>query len=235
MSEQPTPTQLPLTLAVTSSTGVMGVALGRTAADAIEVEVPTDRRHAEEMSPRLQEVLDQGGVSLQDIERLAIDVGPGRFTGLRVGLATVRALAFALDIPVVGMSSLLVLAAGVSLDDAGQSHTGPITAVVDARRAEVFQQTFVAGAPVGEPQVGTPEDLASAADGLVVGDGADRYAEHYGAIAGLTVASGKNPRAAAMLTIAAHQPGMPGIDIAPLYLRDPDAKPNIKTRPVAAS
>ncbi len=225
---------LPLTLAVTSSTGVMGVALGRTAADAIEVEVPTDRRHAEEMSPRLQEVLDRGNTTLQDIERLAIDVGPGRFTGLRVGLATVRALAFALDVPVVGMSSLAVLAAGVALDNAERS-AGPITAVIDARRAEVFQQTFVDGEPITEPQVGTPEDLARTAQGLVVGDGVDRYSEHYQAVGGLVIAADRNPRAAAMLALAGPATGIPGTEIQPLYLRDPDAKPNIKTRPVAAS
>lgn len=226
---------LPLTLAVTSSTGVMSVAVGRNSSDAIEVEVPTDRRHAEEMSPRLQEVLDRAGVTLGDVQRLAIDIGPGRFTGLRVGLATVRALAFALEVPVVGMSSLAVLAAGVELNSTENQVTGPITAVVDARRAEVFQQTFVDGLAAGEPLVGTPEDLAAVAQGVVVGDGVDRYAEHYSEGKGLTVLSGKNPRAAAMLVLAGNAPGVPGTDIQPLYLRDPDAKPNIKTRPVAAS
>ena len=228
----------PLTLAVTSSTGVMSVALGRGAQDAIEIVVPTDRRHAEEMGPRIQELLDTGGVRLADVERLAVDIGPGRFTGLRVGLATVRALAFALDVPVVGLTSLAVLAAGAgsAMTGAGSAGSegavGPITAVVDARRAEVFQQTFVDGGPVGDAVVDTPEVLAADAAGLVVGDGADRYADQYRAVPGLTVVLGGNPSAATMLALAGDTPGQPGTEIKPLYLRDPDAKPNIKTRPV---
>lgn len=232
----------PLTLAVTSSTGAMGVALGRSVTDAIEVEVLTDRRHAEEMSPRLQEVLDRTGVSLKDIERLVVDIGPGRFTGLRVGLATVRALAFALDVPVVGLTSLAILGAGYGVDSVGIDDSGAIgdgvdnqavTAVIDARRAEVFQQSFVAGVPVGDPQVGPPEVLAKTASGVVVGDGVDRYIEHYEPVAGVTVAGGRNPSAAAMLSLAGSLPGVFGTDIQPLYLRDPDAKPNIKTRQTA--
>ncbi|MEM7325614.1 MAG: tRNA (adenosine(37)-N6)-threonylcarbamoyltransferase complex dimerization subunit type 1 TsaB [Actinomycetota bacterium] len=225
-------TERPVTLAVTSSTGVMSIALGRGVADAVEIDVPTERRHAEEMSPRLQEALARAGMAFGDVERLAVDVGPGRFTGLRVGLATVRALAYALDLPVVGLSSLQILAAG-ALSDTGEWPDEPVTAVIDARRAEVFQQTFVGGEPVAGPAVGQPEELNASAAGLVLGDGADRYAEHYDR-SGLHHRRDRNPRAASMLVLAGTSAGVTGTAITPLYLRDPDAKPNIKTRPVAS-
>ncbi len=223
-----------LTLAVTSSTGVMGLAIGRVSEAAVEqasdVEVFTDRRHAEEIGPRLQELLDGAGVAIADLERLVIDIGPGRFTGLRVGLASVRALGFALDVPLIGVTSLAVLAASAEAGD------GTVTAVIDARRNEVFQQTFTDGAPVSEAVVGKPEDLAGEAGGVIVGDGVDRYVDIYRAAAsatGATVATDRHPRAAVMLSMSRGVPGKPGTEVQPLYLRDPDANPNIKTRPTA--
>ena len=82
-------------------------------------------------------VLSAAGWEIGDVEKFAVDVGPGRFTGLRVGLATVRALAFANDAPVVGVTSLEILAA---------EHGGSVVVVVDARRQEVFQQLVVRSA-----------------------------------------------------------------------------------------
>lgn len=234
-----------ITLAVTSSTGVMGIAIGevdeRSARTLGSVEITTDRQHAEELSPRLLALLDKTGLTLADVDRLVIDVGPGRFTGLRVGLASVRALGFALDRPVIGLTSLAVLAAGAAGDggaDAGGAgagaDVGPVTAVIDARRAEVFQQTFEAGMPVAAATVGDPEVLARSARGLVVGDGVDRYAEHYQTVEGVTVVGGRNPNAEVMLGLSQGVVGKPGTEVEPLYLRDPDANPNIKTRPGAS-
>ncbi len=223
-----------LTLAVTSSTGVMGLAIGRVSDSGVEdrsdIEVFTDRRHAEEIGPRLQDLLEAAGVVIGDLERLVIDIGPGRFTGLRVGLASVRALGFALDIPLIGVTSLAVLAASAEVGDEA------VTAVIDARRSEVFQQSFSAGAPVSEAVVGKPEDLAPLAGGAIVGDGVDRYIEIYRAAAeksGADVLTERHPRAAIMLEMSRGLPGKPGTEIQPLYLRDPDANPNIKTRPTA--
>lgn len=226
-----------LTLAVTSSTGVMGLAVGRVSDGHVghlgEVVVVTDRRHAEEISPRLQMLLADAGVALRDIDLLAIDVGPGRFTGLRVGLATVRALAFSLDRPVIGLSSLTVLAAGTA-SEVSNGAGDTVTAVIDARRNEVFQQTFTGGSASGPAVVGGAETLAAQARGVVVGDGLDRYLDHYRAAAARTGAipvTEQNPRAATMLELCRGVDGEPGTSIQPLYLRDPDANPNIKTRP----
>ena len=227
-----------LTLAVTSSTGVLSLAIGRVADGATELlaqsEVVTERRHAEEISPRLAELLATAGVGFGDLDRLAVDVGPGHFTGLRVGVATVRALAFALDRPVVGLSSLAILAAA-QWDGA---EAGPVTAVIDARRGEVFQQTFTASGPGGPPSVVAPEEGARSAVGLVVGDGVDRYPELYRAAAGTTGARpelGVTLAARAMLELSQGRPGSAGTTIVPDYLREPDAVANIRTRVGAGS
>ncbi|MEM9564918.1 MAG: tRNA (adenosine(37)-N6)-threonylcarbamoyltransferase complex dimerization subunit type 1 TsaB [Actinomycetota bacterium] len=225
-------------LAVTSSTGVMGLAVGRVGENVavesvFDVEVPTERRHAEELTPLLHELLATAGLTPADLGWLAVDVGPGRFTGLRVGLATVRGLAFALGVPVVGVTSLEILAAGAP--------AGPVTAVVDARRQEVFQQRFIDGAADGEARVGPPEELARSARGVVLGDGFDRYRDLYllpgtdqdgPDVVGL---DGRHPRAVDLLALAAGRSAGPGVDVRPRYLREPDAVANVRTRPEAVA
>jgi len=216
-----------LCLAVTSSTSVVGVAVGRAgapAAEAVASVVATDRRHAEELTPLVARTLADAGLTLDQIECFAVDVGPGRFTGLRVGLATVRTLALAAGRPVVALSSLEILAAA--------EPDRPVVAVVDARRGEVFQQRFGPDGAEGPPVVGRPEVVAPSAAGgdqsglVVVGDGADRYPAWYGA--GLR--PGREPSAAVMVTLAGHHLASPGHLVAPVYLRDPDVHINVTTR-----
>jgi len=194
-----------ISLAVTTSTATVGVAVGDgEQVLGFEQEI-TERRHAEELAPMIQRVLQASSVSMAEISRFVVDVGPGRFTGLRVGLATIRTLALALDKAVV-----------------------PLMVSVDARRGEVFQQHFVAGLARGKPQVGAPEKLVPSLDGVVVvGDGVDRYPELYGA-AGV---AGCQVQADVMLSLAGAREAVAGVAVEPLYLREPDANPNVKTRP----
>lgn len=207
-------------LAVTSSTAVVGVAAAIDGRVVASDQVVTDRRHAEELTPMLGAVLAAAGWEATDLDVLAVDVGPGRFTGLRVGLATVRALALAVDVPVVGVTSLEILAA---------EHRGPVVAVIDARRNEVFQQRFVDNEPVGPPAVGAAADLVGRIEigDTVVGDGADRYAEVY---RGHVAVVGRDPLATTLVRLAADRPGHPGHLVEPLYLRGADVQINIKTR-----
>lgn len=211
-------------LAVTSSTAVVGVAAATDDGPQIRSvafeQITTDRRHAEELTPMIAAVLADAGWSVEDVDVFAVDVGPGRFTGLRVGLATVRALALAFGAPVVGVSSLEILAA---------DHDGSVTAVIDARRSEVFQQRFVDGAAVGSAGVGPAVDMVSLVlDGdAVLGDGADRYAEVY---SGAAHVAGREPQATTLARLAFARPALPGRQIEPLYLRDADVQINIKTR-----
>lgn len=223
------------TLAVSSSTGIMTVGVGFGSALVAEMVIEAERRHAEELGPALERVTTEAGIGLGDLERLVVDVGPGRFTGLRVGLATVRALSFALDVPVVGLTSLEILAAAGSAT--GIDSSTPVTAVVDARRREVFQQTFVDGEPDGEAVVGSADELAAQAKGLVVGDGVDRYPDPYRDRSrvepDLRVVTGLVPTVAAMLALAQHRKPVIGTEVNPFYLRDPDVNPNVTLRPRA--
>jgi tRNA threonylcarbamoyladenosine biosynthesis protein TsaB len=149
----------------------------------------------------------QAGARTRDIEALAVGIGPGSFTGVRVGLATARGLALALDIPVAGVSTLSALAAGAP---------GALP-VVDARRREVFLMR-------GEPLVLPPEELDLTPGTVCVGSGAVRYRLLLEA-AGAEIPADQDdrhlPRARFHAQLA--RDFGPGDLVEPLYLRVPDA------------
>ncbi|MFV0259258.1 MAG: tRNA (adenosine(37)-N6)-threonylcarbamoyltransferase complex dimerization subunit type 1 TsaB [Acidimicrobiales bacterium] len=226
-------------LAMTTSTAVVGVGVGPVGpgpgaggpAGVVSREIATDRRHAEELTPIVATVLAEAGVTPDQIEVLVVDSGPGRFTGLRVGLATAKGLAVALRVPVVVLTSLEILAGG--------EPDRPVVAVVDARRRVGYQPRFDDGSGVDADdrvaagaRVGLPADRAPAARGVpVVGDGADRYADLYGGSNGATVRTGRSPSPAVMLRLAAGRVARAGAEVLPQYLRQPDVTINIRTRP----
>ena len=151
------------------------------------------------------------------VERIAVGIGPGGFTGLRIGIATARALAQARDLPLVGVSSLAALAA---------PHDGPVVAVIDARRGEVF----AASPGVFEPVAIAPDALAAriVAGSLAVGDGAVRFRAELER-AGATVPADDSPlhRVSALEVCRLGAAGEPADRDAllPDYRREPDAKP----------
>ena len=201
-------------LAIESATDMVGVALVRDDGPAAERVHVGGRAHAELLIPSVVEVCAVSGCSIADIDVIAVDVGPGLFTGLRVGVATAKALGQALSVGLVAVSSLDILAAA-ALDLAG-SHPadGPptVVSVVDARRGEVFAAAYPFAAadptaPAGhavdpaavrhdrsEPI--SPADLETwlvelaGAHGrvTVVGDGAVRYHRQLVTHAGLDLA-----------------------------------------------
>ena len=153
-------------------------------------------------------LLRQGGAHPRDLDALAIGIGPGSFTGLRVGLATARGLALALDLQGAGVSTLDALAAGAP---------GAVP-VVDARRREIF--TLVDG----QPAVLLPSDIAVPAGATFVGDGALRYRallEEQGAVVPPDGDERHRPRARFHAQLA--RDFGPVEEIEPLYLRVPDA------------
>ena len=152
-------------------------------------------------------LLRQGGVRADAIDALAVGIGPGSFTGVRVGLATARGLSLALDVPVAGVSTLAALAAGAP----------GATPVIDARRGEVFVLQ-------DEPRVLPPIDLQLEHGTLCVGDGAVRYRgvlEEKGAEVPPDGDERHVPRARFHARLAREFGSVEAVE--PLYLRVPDA------------
>lgn len=174
------------------------------------------RGHQERLAPMAQRVLAEAGLAPDRLERIGATVGPGSFTGLRVGIAFAKGLASALSIPAVGVGSLEALAAEAD---------GLVAAAIDARRDQVYLQMFDDGVALMAPDVlplGTAAarlaELAMGRTLTLVGSGAPLLAD---AAPGATLLTpeGCDARQVARLT-AARTPA----PIRPLYLRAPDAK-----------
>ena len=180
-------------------------------------------RHGELLSPGIVAVLDQAWVQRQDLTAIAVGVGPGPFTGLRVGLVTARTLALALDIPVYGVCTLDVLAARAV--DAGTVQ-GPFLVATDARRKEVYWASYdVTGSRLDGPHVSKPADVASALP--VVGSGAALYPEAFPHAAGPV-----HPDAGVLAQVVTDERAEL-LDPEPLYLRRPDVAAPGRPKPVS--
>jgi len=171
------------------------------------------RRHGELLAPAVSGVLADAGVDRRALTRVAVGVGPGPFTGLRVGLVTARMLGATLGVPVVGVCTLDVLA----LQAAEDGLAGPFRVVTDARRKEVHWAAYdtVGGLHrVEGPHVDRPSAVAF--EGPAVGAGAALYADDFPGHRPPT-----HPAAATLCAWVAR--GLPLVDPEPLYLRRPDA------------
>jgi tRNA threonylcarbamoyladenosine biosynthesis protein TsaB len=181
--------------------------------------------HAAELMPAVARCMDDAGVAWDDLEAIAVGVGPGMFTGLRIGIATARGLSTAGGVELRPVSSLAALAAGAD--------EGPTLALIDARRNEVFAALHDGATTVLEPFAAGPEAVAERLreleiSPLAVGDGAVRFREVLEA-AGATVPTGDSRahvvRALSICRLAAAVEPEPAVAVLPEYLRLPDAKP----------
>ncbi|SDF89252.1 tRNA threonylcarbamoyl adenosine modification protein YeaZ [Blastococcus aurantiacus] len=200
---------LVLALDTATPTLVAGVARWTPEGTAVLAEraVPSGTKHAELLTPAIRAALDDAGVALADLGALVTGLGPGPFTGLRVGIVTAAALADARGLPVIGVCSLDAVGAGAR------------TVVTDARRKEVYWAVYdAAGARVDGPGVVRPDELGR--PGPFVGDPA--FAERLGA-----AVERAEVTTAGLLRAAAPQLADPSsaAPLVPLYLRRPDAVP----------
>ena len=124
-----------LVLGIESASDQCGCALANDGGVIAEARLALPRRHAEALAPQMRFVCEQAGVALGDVDAVAVDCGPGLYTGLRAGLATAKATAAALGVGVVPVGSLEALAFGAG---AGARPGDTILSVLDARRGEVF-------------------------------------------------------------------------------------------------
>jgi tRNA threonylcarbamoyladenosine biosynthesis protein TsaB len=200
-----------------TSTPVTSVAV---LGDGVERELHDDGerpRHAQTLLPLLERVVDDWSA----VERLCVGVGPGGFTGLRLGIATARALSQALELPVVPVSSLDALAA---------PHPGVVAALIDARRGEVFAAVYEDGQRTREPVAIDPHTLARelAPGTLAVGDGAIRFREELERAGMAVPADGSDAHRVSALMVCRLGLGREPVDrdaLLPDYRREPDAKP----------
>jgi tRNA threonylcarbamoyl adenosine modification protein YeaZ len=201
-----------LVLALDTATPTLVAGLGRWSQDGgVEVlaerAVPSGNKHAELLTPAIRGVLDDAGLTMAALDAVVTGLGPGPFTGLRVGIVTALTLADARGLPVVGVCSL---------DAVG---SGSRTVVTDARRKEVYWAAYDAeGRRADGPGVVRPEELG--APGPFVGDPA--FAERLGA-----AVTPADVTTAGLLRAAAPQLADPSSadPLVPLYLRRPDATP----------
>jgi tRNA threonylcarbamoyl adenosine modification protein YeaZ len=174
--------------------------------------------HAEHLMGIVDRVLKQADMKLAMVERIAVTIGPGSFTGIRVGVAAARGFGLALNIPTVGITTLETMAAAQREKTPGR----PVLAAMDAKRGEIYLQSFSADGPaLDEPRAVTIEEaktIAAAFAGEITGSAApllkpDATGEH----------ANKFPISIVARLGAAADPGSG--KPKPLYLRGPDAKP----------
>lgn len=204
-------------LAFDTATAACSVALRRADGELFEVRPPASRllerpAHTTELLPAIVEVSERAGVPLREIERVAVGVGPGAFTGLRIGVATARAIATANQTGLIAVSSLAAL------------DTGDVTPVVDARRSELYFRTAQTDRLIERAEA--IEQIAQA--GLpAIGDGAIKFRAELEAV-GVEVAPDDDLvhviGAAAILDIAAGLAPQAPDEVVPNYIRPPDAK-----------
>lgn len=231
-----------LILAIETAAAQVGTAVATADGVISAAQSGLPRRHAETLAPQIDFVRRQAGVELGDIEAIAVDIGPGLYTGLRVGIASAVSMAWSLGVPMIGVSSLDIVAQGVGVADA------PVVVALDARRGEVFWASYesIDGSVEvrDEPAVAKPDELSAAVQAksvedrpvLVVGDGALRHLDALALPPSARVAhrSLAHPRAEVLaelaLAAADREELVAPSEIEPMYLRRPDAEVNWVTR-----
>ena len=180
--------------------------------------------HSADLLPRAAAALQEAGLGWGDLDALAVGVGPGAFTGLRIGLATARALAAANDVELRPVSSLAALAAGIE---------APLAlALIDAGRGEVFVSLYEGGDELWSPFAAPAEEVAARVraagiDPLAAGNGSVRWGDVLQA-GGVRVVPADQPvhvpSAEAVCRLALDVPATPAEAVLPQYLREPDVQ-----------
>ncbi len=224
-----------LLLAISTSTPTCSVAIGSEDAVIASAELAKPHSHNEFLTPAIAFCAQQAGLSINNVTGVVVDVGPGLFTGLRVGIATAKTIATTLQVPMIAFSSLDLLAFSARLSSAR------IVPVLDARRSEVFTASYraVPGGVVrlSDPRVCSPEALAddllaSGDEVLLLGDGVQKYGPELTVDDRITVGDAdlQFPSAGAAIALArerfVREEFLQPAQVTPMYLRKSDAELN---------
>ena len=195
-----------------------------------EINVNLGRKHTERLLPGLEWIFTELGIEPKELGAIVVGIGPGSFTGLRVGLSTAKGLALSLGIPILGISSLKTLAYAVRF------YPGTILAVLDARKSQVFAQFFTGGEELtspGEPMVIEPEILVKQIPEktLLVGEGVRAYQDLFDSLKAKVRFSGYEfdyPKASMLVQLGIERLNRGEKDsldeLVPIYLRSSDAE-----------
>jgi len=228
-------------LGIETSVEHVGVALGDHRGIRAHSMLASDRRHAESLTPMIEFVMQQAEVEMSDLSAVAVDVGPGLFTGMRVGIAAAQSIAWALELPMIPVCSLDVVAMNAHWSES------VVAASLDARRGEVYWALYrmrgvgVEPLRLTEPVVSAPEDMAvhladRGEDITCVGTGFVRHAALFEDVPWAMMAGEPHafPTAQKIVVLASHRIAADDTvqagEITPMYLRAPDAEINWLTR-----
>ena len=231
-------------LAIETAVERVGVAVGDSAGVRASAMLSSERRHAESLAPMIGFVLGQAGLTVADIDQIAVDAGPGLFTGMRVGLTTAQMMAWALDVPVIPVCSLDALAYGHGPSE------DPVAVALDARRGEVYFALYRESEEHGEPQILRAPEVMSPQDAAIaiadrgettvcIGSGFQRHAQEFETVPWVRNGSAHltMPRAEDVLGLAAlraaREMWTSADAVEPVYLRAPDAEIHWQTREAA--
>jgi tRNA threonylcarbamoyladenosine biosynthesis protein TsaB len=220
-----------------TATAASSVCVLRADGEAFEVDPPVERLfeppgHARELMPAIDQAMREAGLGFADLDAIAVGIGPGMFTGLRIGIATAHGLAHGRGIPLHPVSSLAALAEGISNANANaNAKDQPMLPLIDARRGELFAAAYRGADELEPPFVGSPAEVVARAPqgALAAGDGSIRFREALES-AGILVAPGDSRmhvvRGLHICRLGAAAAPTPPEAVVPCYLRAPDAKPS---------
>lgn len=229
-------------LGIDTATAATGVCVLRDYGEAFEVlpappAAAAPPGHARELMPAVIACLERAGLDGPQLDAIGVGVGPGTFTGLRIGVASARALAGAWSLDLRPVSSLAALAAGLAeagaLPEGDAAARGSVLSLIDARRGEVFAALFEAGVERWPPFAAAPEAVAgrvaeAGLNPLAVGDGSVRFRDALEAVGIRVAPDGSRAhvvRGLSICRLAGRAEPAPPEAVVPDYIRSPDAKP----------
>ncbi len=235
--------QKPVTIAIETSSRIGSVALGVQGNLLAEITFSQPLRHSSELLPSIQALLDQHGFTSRHIGQVFISIGPGSFTGLRIAVATAKAMALANHVRIVPVSTLDIMAANTTAATAGQFYS--IATIVDAKRNKFFVAGYKAPTchtpwthvpeKILDDCLMTPQEfldtfVATHGPVAILGDGLVYYANRFASDA-VTVLDQSlwSPKARAVLSLgqtkAEQELFVDAMTLTPRYLRSPQATP----------
>jgi tRNA threonylcarbamoyladenosine biosynthesis protein TsaB len=221
----------PVVLGFDTAGSACSVAVGRVGAVLADEWQEMRHGHAEALLPMIDRVVNAAGLDPSAIDRIAVSVGPGGFTGIRAGLAAAHGLALATGAQLVGVSSFAAVSALLPETE------GVLLVALDSRREDPYVQLFVDGIPSGEAAAVPPDDLARFVDAAIgdtplriAGDAAEAAAAVLGTRLGVTLIGGTAPQARGVL--AAAECSALVTEARALYVRAPDVSFPKQRQPV---